>query len=309
MKRILITVSAALAVIAIVAANGHAFSKDSAFVGWRTPIVWDLTTSQTAYSDSWTGGEAGSLNWQTNLNAQAARFFSPRFLLRSQLKMSFGQTVTQDQETRHWSKPNKSTDLIDWETVGELNTHKFVDPYVAFRLESQFYDGQVPEKKLYLSPMKLTESAGLTKNLYSKGDDIVSSRVGFAARQIIKKVIIGADTTAGIVTYSTTDSTQTDGGVEWVTDATLTLSTKIVYTGKLTTYKAFAFSGSDKVKGTPFANDWKAVDVSCENILAANVSKIVAVFLYTQFEYDKQISKRVRIKETLAFGLTFKMLQ
>ncbi len=309
MKRTLTTVIAAGLVLACCAGNSHAFSKDSAFVGWRTPIVWDLTTTQTAYSDSWVGGEAGSLNWQTNLNAQAARHISPKFFLRSQLKMSFGQTVSQDEQTRDWSKPKKSTDLIDWETVGEFNTHKFVDPYVAFRLESQFYDGQVPEKKLYLSPMKLTESAGLTKNLYSKGDDVVASRVGFAARQILKKVITGADTTAGVITYSTTDSTLTDIGMEWVTDATLTLSEKLVYTSKLSTYKAFAFSESDKVKGTPFEDDWKAIDVNWENILAASVSKIVSVFLYTQFQYDKEISKRVRIKETLALGVTFKMLQ
>ena len=109
-------------------------------------------------------------------------------------------------------------------------------------------------------------------------------------------------------TKNTDDSTLTDFGVEWVTDAILTLSDKMVYTSKLTTYKAFAYSDKDKVKGTPFEDDWKAVDIKWENIVAANVSKIVAVFLYTQFEYDKQISKRVRIKETLALGLTFKML-
>jgi hypothetical protein len=308
MKRSSLTiVLTGLLVLAFVG-TGHTFSKDSAFVGWKTALTWDLTTAQTAYSDSWTGGEAGSLNWQTNLNGKAAKHMSPKFFLRSQLKLAFGQTLTQDEETRDWSKPKKSTDLIDWETVGEFNLHKFVDPYIAFRLESQFFDGRVPEKKLYFSPIKLTESAGIIKNLYSKDDDVVASRVGVAARQILKRVITGADTTAGIITYSTEDSTLTDLGVEWVTDAVLTLSDKMLYTGKLTVYKAFAFSESDNVKGTPFEDDWKAVDVALENIVAAQVSKIVGVFFYTQFLYDKEISKKVRIKETVAIGVTFKLL-
>ena len=37
--------------------------------GWKTSMAIDFSTAQTAYSDSWAGGEAGSVNWVSNLNA------------------------------------------------------------------------------------------------------------------------------------------------------------------------------------------------------------------------------------------------
>ncbi len=106
----------------------------------------------------------------------------------------------------------------------------------------------------------------------------------------------------------TEDSTLTDGGIESVTDVSLTLNHQMQYTGKLTLYKAFFFSGKDEVKGTPFEDDWKAVDINWENIIAASLSKIITVNFYTQLLYDKEVSKKGRFKETLGIGFVFKMI-
>ena len=72
-------------------------------------------------------------------------------------------------------------------------------------------------------------------------------------------------------------------------------------------YKAFIFSESDELKGTPEENYWKEVDVNWENSVSVSVSTYVVVSLYTQLLYDKQISKKGRFKETLSLGLTYKM--
>ncbi|MCK4631966.1 MAG: DUF3078 domain-containing protein [candidate division Zixibacteria bacterium] len=268
---------------------------------WKTSLQADVTTTQTSYSDSWVGGEAGSVNWVSNLNGSAQKQLSPWFDLKSTLKVSFGQTLTQDAETKTWSKPNKSTDLIDWETVGSFTLHKVIDPYVAFRLETQFFDGADPAKKLFFSPMRFTESAGITRKFFEKDKDVVSSRLGLGLRQTLKTIILDAQ-------LNTTDSTLTDGGIESVTDVTLSINDRLKYTGKLTLYKAFFFSESDKVKGTPFEDDWKAVDVNWENIVSTSITKIITVNLYTQLLYDKEVSKKGRFKETLALGFVFKML-
>jgi hypothetical protein len=277
-------------------------AADSTFTGWKKSLVIDFTTTQTAYSDSWVGGEAGSVNWVSNLNGAAERQVSPKFNLRSTLKMSFGQTLTQNAETKQWAKPVKSTDLIDWENVGRFTLNGFVDPYVALRLETQFYDGRNPAKKLYFSPLKLTESAGIAKNLHARGEDFVTSRLGLALRQIRSKAITDP------VTLATESATVTDGGLEFVTDAKLTLGKNLLYTGKLSLFKAVAFSEKDKVAGTPQEDDWKAVDANLENIITAKITKIITVNFYTQLLYDKQIEKRVRIKETLAIGFAFSMI-
>lgn len=279
-----------------------AAADDTTSTGWKRSLIFDLTTSQTAYSDSWVGGEAGSVNWVSNLNGTAEKQLSNRLNYRSILRLSFGQTLIQDPETKDWSKPRKSTDLIDWENLGRLTLGGLVDPYAALRIESQFYDGKLADKKLFFSPIKITESAGIAKVLYSRNDDQITSRLGLGLRQIIKTVIL--DT----ISFATQDSTLTDGGLEWVSDATLSFHKNLRYTGKLTLYKAFFFSESDRTDGTEFENDWKAVDVNWENIIAASITKIVTVNMYTQLLYDKEVSRKGRFKQTLAIGIVIKMI-
>lgn len=274
---------------------------DSTIVGWKVNLVVDLTTTQTAYSDSWVGGEAGSFNWVSNLNGIAEKNIKPWLNFSSTLRLSFGQTISQD-TAKHWNRPRKSTDLIDWENVGRFLINAYVDPYLGLRLESQFLDARVREKPRYLTPLTITESGGISHMFYQKEDDQILSRFGLALRQTFKKVIIDSTTLA------TTDSTLTDGGLEWVSDVRLTLNDNLIYTSKLSMYKAFFFSQKDKVKETPYADDWKAVDINWENFINASITKIIAVNLYTQFLYDKQVSHRGRIKETLGLGFTFKLM-
>ncbi|UCD17033.1 MAG: DUF3078 domain-containing protein [Candidatus Zixiibacteriota bacterium] len=280
-------------------------AQDSTYTGWKKSLIIDVTTTQTAYSDSWTGGEAGAVNWVGNLNGAAERHLSPWFHLRSTLKLSFGQTITQspdkDNKSKSWSKPKKSTDLIDFENVGRFTAKKFIDPYVAFRFESQFLDASFEPKNRFLTPIKLTESAGIIRRFYERDNDLITSRLGLAIRQMLKNVIIDS------VALITEDSTLADGGLESVTDVSYRFNERLQYTGKLTLFKAFFFSGKDEVKGTKFEDDWRAVDINWENIVAASISRVVTVNFYTQLLYDKQVSKRGRFKETLAIGFVFKM--
>lgn len=298
-----------LLLFAIAVMTAAVNAADSTEVGWKKSLIIDITTTQTGYSDSWVGGEAGSFNWVSNLNGSAEKQLSPIFDVKSTLKVSFGQTITQDEDTREWSRPKKSTDLIDFENVGRFTLHKFVDPYVAFRLETQFFDGRKVGYKQYFSPLKLTESAGISRILYEKDKDVISSRFGLALRQIFKANVDSTEVAPDIYdNYSVVDSTLTDGGFEWVTDATYQLHDNIKYTGKLTLYKAVFFSKSDEVKGTESENYWKAIDANWENIFSTQVTKIITVNLYTQLLYDKEVSKKGRFKETIAIGFVFKMI-
>jgi hypothetical protein len=107
----------------------------------------------------------------------------------------------------------------------------------------------------------------------------------------------------------TTDSeTETDAGIESVSEADLPLHKNIRFYGKLSLFKALSYSKSDELKGTPGENYWKSIDVNFENSLNAAVTKIISVNLYLQLLYDKEISKKGRLKETLALGLTFRMI-
>ncbi len=270
--------------------------------GWKKSLDTDFTLTQNSYSDNWTGGETGNITWVWNANGEFENQFTPSFHFRNTSRFSFGQTHIQDSETDNWQAPTKTTDLIDIENVGKFTKGWVVDPYVAFRIESQFVDASdtLADKKLFLTPLRLTESAGASRKFIGSEQTELLSRLGFAFRQTMTKYVID--------TEGNTDSeTTNDGGVESVTDLTMTVSDQLKYTSKLTLYKAFFFSESDEVEGTEAEDYWKAVDINWENKVSASVAKYVTVSLYVQLLYDKQIDLKGRFKQTLALGLTYKL--
>jgi hypothetical protein len=268
---------------------------------WKKSVDLGLTATQASYSDNWTGGEAGNVSWVALANSVFEKKFSEILNLKTTAKFSFGQTHSQDQETKKWAKPTKSTDLMDIETLTRFTLRTWVDPYLAFRFESQFLDASVQEVKRYVNPKKLTESVGVSRLFHKTENDEVLSRLGFGLRQIITEEIV--DTLA----KKTKTTSTNDGGMESVSDFKLTLSDKISCSSKLTLYKAFFFSESDELKGTPEESYWKEVDVNWENNISVSISKYVVVSLYTQLLYDKEVSKKGRFKETLSLGVTYKL--
>ena len=270
--------------------------------GWERTLDLNLTLTQNSYSNSWVGGEAGSVSWMANSNFKAAKQLSPKVNWSNTLKLAFGQTHQQEQETKQWRRPFKSTDLIDGESVVRLTLGAFVDPYLAFRGISQFLDASVPEVKRFVNPMTLSETAGASKEFYKTEETEFLSRVGFGLRQVINRDIV--DT----LQEKTETHTTNDGGFESVTDFKTSLpGGKISYTTKLTLFKAIFYSESDELKGKPEEDYWKAVDVNWENIFTASITKYLTVNLYFQFLYDKEIDLKGRFKETLALGLTYKL--
>ncbi|MEE9554921.1 MAG: DUF3078 domain-containing protein [candidate division Zixibacteria bacterium] len=269
---------------------------------WSKSIDMGLNLTQNSYSDSWTGGEAGNISWVSKADAIFEKQFSPKFNFKNISKLQFGQTHTQDKETKVWARPTKSTDKIDIENLGRITLDTYVDPYIAFRIESQFLDASYDPLKRYINPILLTESAGVARMLYEKEKDQILSRLGFSVRQSMNKIIV--DTTAE--TFET--ETSSDGGIESVSDIHFVFSERLNYIGKLSLFKALFYSEKDAFIGTPAEDYWKAVDVNFESTISASVTKYVVVTLYAQLLYDKQVDLRGRFKETLALGLTYKFL-
>lgn len=269
---------------------------------WEKALDFNLTLTQNSYSDSWVGGEAGSVSWMANSNFKAAKQLCSKFNWSNSLKFAFGQTLQQDGETKDWRKPFKSTDLIDGESVARFTLGAFVDPYTAFRMISQFLDGSVPEVKRYINPLTLSESGGVSKLLYKSNETEFLSRLGLGLRQVINKEVI--DT----LNEKTDTHTTNDGGFESVTDFKTSLAGgKISYSTKLTLFKAIFYSESDELKEKPEKDYWRGVDVNWENIFSASITKYLSVNLYVQFLFDKEVDLKGRLKETLALGLTYRL--
>jgi hypothetical protein len=269
---------------------------------WETSLEVSLGLTQATYSDNWTGGEVGSIVWTSNLYGTAQKQLSRILRSENALQLAFGQTHSQDEETKDWAAPAKSTDKIRFDTVLKFTLDAWLDPYAAGIFESQFYDASLPYDERYVNPIDLTESAGVSKTLIDQPSSKLATRLGLGLRQAIMQE--GVDS-AGVVIEES--MTTLDGGIEWVTDWNATLSETLNYTTKLSVFQAFFYSESDELEGLPEADYWKTTDVAWENILTARVASIVQVSLAWELHYDKQKALGGRFKETLALGVAYVM--
>ncbi|MFC2150722.1 DUF3078 domain-containing protein [Calditrichota bacterium] len=266
---------------------------------WETSVDANLLFSQNAYSNNWTGGETGSATWTFNANLSARKQLSERLRNRNTLKLAFGQTHSQDESTRDWKEPAKSTDLIDFESLLRYKTRAFFNPFAALRFESQFIDLSDTTKWRNINPLKFTESLGLTRVFWDEEKRQLNARLGLGIRQFIDR-----DRLVTAVPLTRETKTTNDAGLELVSEiATPLLQEKVSYTGKVTLFQALYYSEESST------NDfWKAVDVNWENIFTANITDYLMVNLYMQLLYDKEIALGGRFKQTLSLGLTWKML-
>ncbi|NNF07483.1 MAG: DUF3078 domain-containing protein [Candidatus Eisenbacteria bacterium] len=301
-----------------------------------------LQITQSSYSDNWAGGDRGSIVWTAILNANAENQLSEKVNWLNTLKLAFGQTHQQSlvDGERVWDKPEKSTDLIDLETVFRFTLGAWLDPYASGRFESQFQDASDPfGRNLSLNPLKFREAVGVSRVFIDKKDEKLLSRAGFALRQTSRKIFVEAPPSD-----LTASESANDGGLEWITDYTnKILEDRVTWTSRLSLYQPFFYSGSDEFEAltaqqlldagldSDIVDYTKALDIDWENIFSTQITKIISVQLYTRFVYDKYdnsvfpalkdngdlkdpvtvknaVRKAGQFKQTLAIGLTYRFL-
>ena len=280
----------------IIFSSGSALGED-----WKLSMDANVTFTENAYSDNWVGGEAGALIWVFNSNFLAEKQMTSSLHTKNTLKLLFGQTHNQNTETKVWRSPEKSTDLIDFESVLKITKGWVVDPFLSGRIETQFWDASDSENNRYLNPMKITEAFGASKNLIKEEKREWNIRLGVATRQYIDR--------DQIVDDASKTFTSLDGGVQFDSEFKTTLSEdKITLTSKLTVYQALAYSEKDVVAGTEAEDYWMAPDLNWENIFTASITKYLMVNLYIQLLYDKEVDLGGRFKQTMSFGVTYKFI-
>jgi hypothetical protein len=269
---------------------------------WKKSLDFGFNISQNSYSNNWAGGEAGNIAWTMLSNGIFEKQMSPLFNFKNTSQFQFGQTHNQDKTTKDWQRPIKTTDKIDIENVGRFTLHSYVDPYVALRFESQFLDNSVEPVKRLINPILLTESAGISRMIYSRDKDQFITRLGFSVRENLNRAVVD------LPARKTKMQTATDGGIESVTDLQFKLTPTINYIGKLTLFQALFYSRKNDFKGTPQQNYWKAIDINFENNVSVALWKFIGLSFYAQLLYDKQIALGGRFKENLGLSLTYKMI-
>ncbi|MEW5875430.1 MAG: DUF3078 domain-containing protein [Candidatus Zixiibacteriota bacterium] len=310
---------------------------------WYPTIETGATLTQSTFSDNWKGGDKGSVVWTAILNAGLENQIRPSLHWNNTLKLAYGQTHQQKADSegrRFWQRPEKSTDLVDFETIMRLTRGWVVDPFVSGRFESQFQDASDPAgRNLSLNPKKFSESAGLARQFFDTEERSLLSRLGFTLRQTSRKLFVNDAPDKSTVSKSTND-----GGIESVTEYKAKILTKrVTWSSKLILYKPLYYSGKDNIDGIsaddltaldvdPNVADYTlAIDADWENIFTTQITKLLSVNLYLRWLYDKYdnsvppqvndsgeltnpgdvqaaIRKAGQFKQTLSLGITYRLL-
>jgi hypothetical protein len=261
---------------------------------WNTSVDVSLSMNQNSYSDNWSGDEKGTINWVFNANLLAEKPLSSKVYNTNTMKLAFGQTHNQfvdENGEKDWASPEKTTDQIDFLSMLRFTLGTIVDPFVGFRFESQFMDKSVPNETKIINPITLTGSFGVARVFLKKENTELTSQLGGAFKEYLNS-------------HKLIDN-KNDGGIEFITNFRTPLAKgKISFNSMLDIYKAFFFSESDETEN----DDWKAPRLNWENIFSASITKLINVNLYIQMIYDKPVVDEMQFKQTLALGLTYKLM-
>ncbi len=268
---------------------------------WTKSIDASLTLTQNTYTDNWSGGESGSANWMFLSNSFFEKQLTPIVFNKNILKLQFGQNFVQDKETKDWGDAEKSSDLIDFETIFRFSLDSWLEPFASGRLESQFLDSGDPDKDVIFNPITLTQSAGAIKVITKEEKREWTVRLGAGFREHIAREVLNP------VSLKRSTETSYDGGFELVNDMRMPLLGGAVdLKSKLIVFQALFYSETDDLKGMPEEDYWRTADINWENVFTASITKYLMVNLYTQFLYDKEVDRGGRFKQTLGLGLAWK---
>jgi hypothetical protein len=260
---------------------------------WKLDLKSNVTMTMNTYSNNWTGKEIGSLTWGAQFLGIAEKQVSPLLLTSNTLKLAFGQTSTQSESAStwidKWSKMQKSTDLIDFESLLKFTFKSYVDPYLGVRIITQFNDNSHKTHSHYINPINLTESYGISRTFFDKPTLTFNSRLAGATRQLIDRHPAPGQ-----------KSNISSGGAQLDLNLRTARKDKLIdLLSNCTIYGALISNEKDD------ENKWRYPDINWENTLTVNVTSYVMISIYLQLLYDKEIDDSARFKETLSLGLTY----
>lgn len=261
--------------------------KEEPKYGWQKEMVGAINLTQTSFAN-WTQGGENSFAWQFNLNF---RFEDERKKTNwaNSGKLTYGATKLGEQDFR------KSIDEIKLESVFtyKLNTH--VNPFFAVTGETQFgpgYDYDVEPKtqiSAFMDPGYFRESVGIG----FAPNKIVKTRLGFGLKQTFTRdfPVPYADNPE---TTDKVEKFKNEAGLESVTDVNWKVTKKTLFISKLELFY-----------------DFKALnrtDVRWDNILTVELTKYLNVNFNFKLFYDRDISTRRQIMQSIALGLVYNFI-
>ena len=249
--------------------------------GWKNEGVAGLNFTQNKF-DNWSQGGEDSWSWQLDINAKFENE-QEKYNWSNSIKISYGKTKVGDASAR------KAADEIKLESVYTYKLGYYVNPYAAVTGLTQFTDGydysNDPKVKIsgFMDPGYFTQSAGIG----IEPNTHIKTRLGAA----LKETITNSDTAA--IIFADGEDTRVEYGAESVTDINYKFNEILLYTSKLE-----LFSNLNRID---------EIDVTWDNLVSAKLTKYITASLNVKLFYDKDISERRQLKQTLAVGLSYNL--
>ena len=248
--------------------------------GWHKEAVGLLNFTQNSF-DNWSKGGENSWAWQLNFNAKF-NLEQEKYSWANSAKVSYGMTKVGDVSAR------KAADEIKLESVYTYKMNIYVNPYLAATGLTQLTDGYAytDTSKTVIShlldPGYFTQSAGIGFQPIK----ILKTRLGAALKETITNEFSD--------TYAKGEKTRIEFGAESVTDVNWQVTKTILFTSKLE-----MFSNLKAIN---------EIDVNWDNVVSAKVAEYLSVSFNLKLFYDRDISPKRQLKQTLAVGLSYSFL-
>ncbi len=268
---------------------------------WRANLSFGLDANQLSFNSNWRGGGKASFTWKihtTNELTYQRKFYR----WTNRLVCSFGQISVQEQ--RHWKAPEKSSDILDYDTTIKFTVDRFIDPYVGMSLSTQFKAGYDPKTEELVSrfanPLQLSQSAGLAHNIAKQPRLQITTRLGGSA----KALMVSDRRLRKRWTGDESRGMKIDGGIEWLTEIKSEIKTGIHWNARLKLFQAFVSSIAREKD--PHKN-WRYTDVYWEQNFSVKISQYIAFNVLTKFIYDRDTSKAGQFLENASLGISYKV--
>lgn len=271
MRRILLALCVCL--LATTAAAGDS--------GWKLKGLVGANLNITGVSTNWKGDEKDSRSWLMKLEA-SAEMDATRVNWLTFLKEEFGSTKLGEEPEED------SADLIFFDSVFKLKMSPYVNPYIAFNMETQNSE--------FLDPVTYTESAGVGFDIVRHEKQNLKTRVGFAYRQRYDYEDDCFSTTDNPAT-AVIEEDRLETGAEWITNYDVLLTESSKYSTESRVFSAFEGGASLR---------W---DNSLYFKIGEYITAQVGYLLI--YDYDKNIKplwpKEIQTRLTLALGFSYNL--
>ena len=248
--------------------------------GWKKKVVGNLNMTQNQF-DNWTTGGEDSWSWQLEMLADFSQD-QEKYNWANSGKLSYGRTKLGNQEAR------KAADEIKLESVFSYKLNELLNPYASVTALTQFtsgYDyGVEPNIKTskFLDPGYFTQGLGV---LYKASEEF-KTRLGASIKETV------TDKYADL--YALGDKFRVEVGAESVTDLSVQMSELILFTSKLQLFSTL--------------KRFDEIDTDWDNLFSAKISDYITVSLNIRIFYDKDITPKRQLKQTLAVGLSYSFI-